>query len=244
MCATAAPRLRAGAGGVHRRRQRARATQSRSTDAEAASVWRVPAERLVGARHPGVGIPAARSVSRQELRHDDLTMGRDARGARAVPRAGVRAGRGRSSSVAVSRDANSVRARGAIDLRLEVDAVVRADARGGSRPARRQPLEHCDTSTGRWRSSSRTTPATGATCGLAISLALARCLGRRANRAGVCSSSRWRGTEPIDAASGETRRFLEDGDEVMFRGWCEREGAARIGLGECRGVVTPARAVT
>ena len=37
------------------------------------------------------------------------------------------------------------------------------------------------------------------------------------------------------------RRFLEDGDEVVLRGWCEREGFVRIGLGECRGVVTPAR---
>ena len=36
------------------------------------------------------------------------------------------------------------------------------------------------------------------------------------------------------------RRFLEDGDEVIFRGWCEREGAARIGFGECRGIVLPA----
>ena len=54
----------------------------------------------------------------------------------------------------------------------------------------------------------------------------------------------WRGTEPLALPGGETRRFLEDGDEVVFRGWCEREGATRIGLGECRGVVTPARAVT
>jgi fumarylacetoacetase len=50
----------------------------------------------------------------------------------------------------------------------------------------------------------------------------------------------WRGAEPITLPSGETRRFLEDGDEVIMRGSCEREGAARIGLGECRGVVIPA----
>ena len=47
----------------------------------------------------------------------------------------------------------------------------------------------------------------------------------------------WRGTEPITLPGGETRKFLEDGDEVVMRGWCEREGAARIGLGECRGVI-------
>jgi fumarylacetoacetase len=47
----------------------------------------------------------------------------------------------------------------------------------------------------------------------------------------------WRGTEPLALPTGETRRFLEDGDEVIMRGWCEREGFARIGFGDCRGVV-------
>jgi fumarylacetoacetase len=47
----------------------------------------------------------------------------------------------------------------------------------------------------------------------------------------------WRGTEPLTLPTGETRRFLEDGDEVIMRGWCEREGARRIGFGECRGTV-------
>jgi fumarylacetoacetase len=50
----------------------------------------------------------------------------------------------------------------------------------------------------------------------------------------------WRGAEPIALPTGETRKFLEDGDEVIMRGYCERNGAARIGLGECRGVVVPA----
>jgi fumarylacetoacetase len=47
----------------------------------------------------------------------------------------------------------------------------------------------------------------------------------------------WRGTEPIRLPTGEERRFLEDDDEVIFRGWCDREGFVRIGLGECRGTV-------
>jgi fumarylacetoacetase len=47
----------------------------------------------------------------------------------------------------------------------------------------------------------------------------------------------WRGAEPLRLPGGETRSFLEDGDEVVLRGYCEREGAVRIGLGECRGVV-------
>jgi fumarylacetoacetase len=49
-----------------------------------------------------------------------------------------------------------------------------------------------------------------------------------------------RGAEPLALPGGESRKFLEDGDEVVMRGFCEREGAARIGFGECRGVVLPA----
>jgi fumarylacetoacetase len=47
----------------------------------------------------------------------------------------------------------------------------------------------------------------------------------------------WRGSEPLALPSGEERRFLEDGDEVVLSGHCEREGFARIGFGECRGEV-------
>lgn len=47
----------------------------------------------------------------------------------------------------------------------------------------------------------------------------------------------WRGKEPITLPTGETRAFLEDGDEVTLRGYCEREGARRIGFGECRGEI-------
>ena len=47
----------------------------------------------------------------------------------------------------------------------------------------------------------------------------------------------WRGTEPVELPDGERRTFLEDGDEVIMRGWCEKSGAVRIGFGECRGVV-------
>ncbi len=49
-----------------------------------------------------------------------------------------------------------------------------------------------------------------------------------------------RGTEPVTLPTGETRSFLEDGDEVVMRGSCEREGAVRIGFGECVGRVAGA----
>jgi fumarylacetoacetase len=50
----------------------------------------------------------------------------------------------------------------------------------------------------------------------------------------------WRGTEPLHLSGGQTRTFLEDGDEVILKGSCDRAGFARIGLGTCRGVVRPA----
>ena len=49
------------------------------------------------------------------------------------------------------------------------------------------------------------------------------------------------GRKPITLPNGEVRRFLEDGDEVVFRARAERAGCAPIGFGECRGVVLPAR---
>jgi fumarylacetoacetase len=45
------------------------------------------------------------------------------------------------------------------------------------------------------------------------------------------------GKQPIELPSGETRSFLEDGDELTLRAWCEEEGAVRIGFGECVGRV-------
>jgi len=52
-----------------------------------------------------------------------------------------------------------------------------------------------------------------------------------------------RGKDPISLPTGEQRKFLEDGDEVVLRGFCARDGFRRIGLGECRGLVSPAKAV-
>lgn len=49
-----------------------------------------------------------------------------------------------------------------------------------------------------------------------------------------------RGALPIKLPNGEVRRFLEDGDEIILRGYCEREGFRRIGFGECRGRILPA----
>jgi len=48
----------------------------------------------------------------------------------------------------------------------------------------------------------------------------------------------WNGTKPLELSGGLRRSFLEDGDTVILRGWCERD--YRIGFGECRGTIVPA----
>jgi fumarylacetoacetase len=52
------------------------------------------------------------------------------------------------------------------------------------------------------------------------------------------------GQNPIRLESGEERRFLEDGDEVIMRAYARRPGRfAQIGFGDCRGTVVPARRI-
>jgi fumarylacetoacetase len=48
-----------------------------------------------------------------------------------------------------------------------------------------------------------------------------------------------RGREPLTLPNGEQRGFIEDGDEIIFRGFCAKDGFARIGFGECRALVLP-----
>lgn len=48
------------------------------------------------------------------------------------------------------------------------------------------------------------------------------------------------GKQPITLANGEQRTFLEDGDTIIMKGWCAKEGAARIGFGHVASTVLPA----
>jgi fumarylacetoacetase len=51
----------------------------------------------------------------------------------------------------------------------------------------------------------------------------------------------WRGKRKLTLPSGEQRAFLEDGDEVIMRGWCEKANV-RVGFGSCSGRIVPAYA--
>ena len=64
--------------------------------------------------------------------------------------------------------------------------------------------------------------------------------GKEKDERGCLLELTWRGKEPIELPNGEERRFLEDGDEIIMKGFCEKEGFRRIGFGECRGKILPA----
>jgi fumarylacetoacetase len=64
--------------------------------------------------------------------------------------------------------------------------------------------------------------------------------GAEENSAGCLLELTRGGKQPVTLPNGETRSALEDGDEVILRGFCRREGFPLISLGECRGVVLPA----
>lgn len=62
------------------------------------------------------------------------------------------------------------------------------------------------------------------------------------NEAGSMLELTLGGKQPLTLDNGETRTFLEDGDSVIMRGYCAKDGAARIGFGEVVGTVLPAKA--
>ncbi|XP_014473574.1 PREDICTED: fumarylacetoacetase isoform X2 [Dinoponera quadriceps] len=52
----------------------------------------------------------------------------------------------------------------------------------------------------------------------------------------------WKGTKNVPLKDGTTRKFLQDGDEVIIRGYCVGDGY-RIGFGSCAGKLLPARTI-
>jgi fumarylacetoacetase len=137
-------------------------------------------------------------------------------------------------------DAEAMRARGGIDLRLEV-ALSTARLREGHQAPHvisRSSLRHLY-----WTIGQMVAHHTSNGCNLRPGdlLGTGTVSGPTRESRGCLLELTWRGSEPLELPGGETRRFLEDGDEVVFRGYCERDGATRIGLGECRGQIVPAR---
>jgi fumarylacetoacetase len=127
-------------------------------------------------------------------------------------------------------------ARGGFDLRLEVLLSSETMRRAGQAPVlvSRSNLKDLY-----WTLAQMVTHHTSNGCNLRPGdlIASGTVSGPDEENRGCLLERTWRGERPLELPTGETRAFLEDGDEVILRGHCERDGFTRIGLGECRGVV-------
>ncbi|MEH2565112.1 fumarylacetoacetase [Bradyrhizobium sp. AZCC 2289] len=63
--------------------------------------------------------------------------------------------------------------------------------------------------------------------------------GPEKNQRGSLLEISWNGTEPLELPGGVKRTFLEDGDSLVMRGWCQGDGY-RVGFGEVEGTIVPA----
>ncbi len=124
-------------------------------------------------------------------------------------------------------------AAGAFDIDLEASILHRSHARRAAPRRIASPPAMRVIFTGRWRRWSRTTPAAAAISKPGDLIGT----GTISAPDGVGSMLELTrgGREPATLPSGETRRFLDDGDEVIFRAHARRDGFAQIGFGECRG---------
>lgn len=129
--------------------------------------------------------------------------------------------------------------RGAFDIHLEVSLLTAKMRAAGERPFRVSLGNLRDLY---WTPAQMLAHHTSNGCNLRYGdlLATGTVSGPTPDSVGSLLERTKRGTEPLQLPSGEQRKFLEDGDEVIFCAWCEREGYPRIGFGECRGVITPA----
>lgn len=63
--------------------------------------------------------------------------------------------------------------------------------------------------------------------------------GKNLDEAGCLLELTLGGKEPIELPSGEKRAFIEDGDEIIIKAYCEKDGFRRIGFGACSGIIIP-----
>ncbi len=131
------------------------------------------------------------------------------------------------------------RANGGIDINLEVvlqTASMQAAGYAGDR------LSYSNFTDGYWTAAQLIAHHTINGCNLRSGdyFGTGTLSGSKPEQAGSLLELSQGGTQEIHLSNGETRTFLEDGDTVILKGYCEREGFQRIGLGECRGTVSSA----
>ncbi|HEY7963170.1 MAG TPA: fumarylacetoacetase [Steroidobacteraceae bacterium] len=136
-------------------------------------------------------------------------------------------------------DDPGVRAAGALDIHLEA-ALESASMRAAGVPAAR--LSHSNFRDSWWTVAQMLAHHTVNGCNLQPGdlLGSGTQSGPRPEEAGSLLELTAGGKQPLTLPGGETRTFLEDGDRLTLRAWCEREGCARIGFGAAAGTVLPA----
>jgi fumarylacetoacetase len=137
-------------------------------------------------------------------------------------------------------DDPALRAAGAFDLNLEVWLESARMREQGAAPAR---LSHSNFRDSWWSVAQMVAHHTLGGCNLRPGdlLGSGTQSGPAPEEAGSLLELTAGGRQAVPLPGGEQRTFLEDGDRVMLRGWCERPGYVRIGLGECAALVLPAR---
>ncbi len=128
--------------------------------------------------------------------------------------------------------------RRAIDVTLEVFLAIARDARGrASRPSASATANLRDLY---WTIAQLVTHHASNGCNLRPGdlLATGTISGPEEGSEGCLLEMKHR-AEPLQLPTGETRTFLEDGDQVVFRGYCQAPGLPRIGFGACTGKIVP-----
>jgi fumarylacetoacetase len=125
---------------------------------------------------------------------------------------------------------------GGIDLTIEVYIRSMLMREGHLRPSRLSAASLADMY---WTAAQMLTHHTSNGCNLQAGdlLASGTVSGPDPGSQGSMLELTRRGAEPITLPTGEERKFLHDGDEIIMRAYFQREGAARIGLGECSGLI-------
>jgi fumarylacetoacetase len=128
------------------------------------------------------------------------------------------------------------RSAGGIDLTIEVFIRSMLMREGHLRPSRLSEASLADMY---WTAAQMLTHHTSNGCNLQAGdlLASGTVSGPEPGSQGCMLELTRRGAQPITLPTGEERKFLHDGDEIIMRAYFQREGAGRIGLGECSGLI-------
>jgi len=131
------------------------------------------------------------------------------------------------------------RTQGGLDITLEAYLATAAMRRAGTAPVR---LTQTSFASMYWTVAQMVAHHTSNGCNLEIGdlFGSGTISGPQKESWGSLLELTARGREPITFSTGETRGFIEDGDEIIFRGFAQKQSFRRIGFGECRAVILPA----